>query len=109
MLDVHPPHHSTRTWSDFFIHIATICVGLLIAIGLEQSIEVLHRHHERIALQADLRTEATSNRQIIAHDLNMRNLSNPGSIKPPRQPTQPFPPKAKFIWFFPSLPVFQAP
>jgi hypothetical protein len=74
MLDVHPPHHSTRTWSDFFIHIATICVGLLIAIGLEQSIEVLHRHHERIALQADLRTEATSNRQIIAHDLNMRNL-----------------------------------
>jgi hypothetical protein len=37
MLDVHPPHEVTHTWKDFFIHIATIVVGLLIAIGLEQS------------------------------------------------------------------------
>jgi len=38
MLDVHPPHASTHTWRDFFLHIATIVIGLLIAIGLEQSI-----------------------------------------------------------------------
>jgi hypothetical protein len=74
MLDVHPPHAPTHTWHDFLIHIATICIGLLIAVGLEQSVEALHRHHQRIALQADLRTEATSNREIIAHDLNMRSL-----------------------------------
>ena len=74
MLDVHPPHQTTHTWRDFLIHIATICIGLLIAIGLEQSVEALHRHHERIALQSDLRTEAVSNREIIAHDLNMRAL-----------------------------------
>jgi len=35
MLDVHPPHTSTHTWRDFFIHIATICIGLLIAVDLE--------------------------------------------------------------------------
>jgi len=35
MLDVHPPHASTHTWRDFFIHIATICIGLLIAVDLE--------------------------------------------------------------------------
>ena len=35
MIDVHPPHKPTHTWTDFFIHIATICVGLIIAIGLE--------------------------------------------------------------------------
>ena len=32
MLDVHPPHHAANTWRDFFIHIATIVIGLLIAI-----------------------------------------------------------------------------
>jgi hypothetical protein len=33
MLDVHPPHEAAHTWKDFFIHVGTICVGLLIAIG----------------------------------------------------------------------------
>jgi hypothetical protein len=39
MLDVHPPHHAASTWRDFFIHIATIVIGLLIAIGLEQTVD----------------------------------------------------------------------
>ena len=34
MLDIHPPHTPTHTWKDFFIHIATIGLGLLIAVGL---------------------------------------------------------------------------
>ena len=41
MLDVHPAHHAASTWRDFFIHIATIVLGLLIAIGLERR-SVLH-------------------------------------------------------------------
>ena len=45
MLDVHPPHAPTHTWRDFFIHIATITVGLLIAVGLEQAVEFLHHRH----------------------------------------------------------------
>jgi|GEM_PF-1232925 len=47
MLDVHPPHAATHTWRDFFIHIATIVIGLLIAVGLEQTVEYLH-HREQI-------------------------------------------------------------
>ncbi len=66
MLDVHPPHHAANTWRDFFIHIATITVGLLIAIGLEQSIEALHRRHQRHQLQEDLHREALRNRDISA-------------------------------------------
>lgn len=58
MLDVHPPHTSPHTWREFLIHIATIVVGLLIAVGLEQSVEALHRHHERLNLIEDLRQEA---------------------------------------------------
>jgi hypothetical protein len=38
MLDVHAPHEGIHTWRSFFTHIATISVGLLIAIGLEQSV-----------------------------------------------------------------------
>ncbi len=47
MLDV-PTPHPAHTWRDFLIHIATICVGLLIAIGLEQTVEALHRRHESV-------------------------------------------------------------
>ena len=31
MLDVHPAHHAASSWKEFFIHIATIVLGLLIA------------------------------------------------------------------------------
>jgi hypothetical protein len=40
MLDVQPPHHAATSLRDFFVHIATIVIGLLIAIGLKQGVEV---------------------------------------------------------------------
>jgi hypothetical protein len=46
MLDVHPAHHAASTWREFFIHIATIVLGLLIAVGLEQLVEHIHHHIE---------------------------------------------------------------
>ena len=46
MLDVHAPHQSVHTWKDFFIHIATISVGLIIAISLEQTVEFFHHQHQ---------------------------------------------------------------
>ena len=64
MLDVHPPHHAAASRRDFFIHIGTIVVGLLIAIGLEQSVEALHRDHQRRQLEADLRVEGIRNLHI---------------------------------------------
>ena len=62
MLDVHPPQ-STHTWRDFFIHIATICIGLLIAIGLEQSVEFFHHRHERDDARERLVEELQENAQ----------------------------------------------
>jgi hypothetical protein len=61
MLDVHPPHEAAHTWKDFLIHIATIVVGLIIAVGLEQTVEAVHRHHERTELLENLRKEAETN------------------------------------------------
>ncbi len=71
MLDVHPPHTPTHTWKDFFIHIATICVGLLIAIGLEQSVEALHHHQERRDLEEQAHVEALHNRALVEEELRV--------------------------------------
>jgi len=58
MLDVHAPHEKTHTWIDFFIHIATIVVGLLIAVGLEQAVEAIHHRHERDDLRESMQHES---------------------------------------------------
>ncbi|MES2392298.1 MAG: hypothetical protein V4555_11700 [Acidobacteriota bacterium] len=81
MLDVHPPHHPTHTWRDFFIHIATICVGLLIAIGLEQTVEAIHHHHQIVEASEALRVERQENIRrfhdnIRAHLLALALLHN---------------------------------
>ena len=45
MLDVHPPHHRLEGLKDFSIHLLTITVGLLIAVGIEGCVE-RHQHRE---------------------------------------------------------------
>jgi hypothetical protein len=61
MLDVHPPHQAAHSWKDFCVHIATICVGLLIAVALEQTVETVHHHHQReqLLISLDHDTRAT--------------------------------------------------
>jgi hypothetical protein len=69
MLDVHPPEHAAHTWKDFFIHIATIVIGLLIAIGLEQTVERFHHHREVAETRDALAEERQKNREIYRHHL----------------------------------------
>jgi hypothetical protein len=69
-MEVHPPEHPIFTWKQFFIHMTTICLGLLIALGLEQSVEALHRHHQRHQLEADLRSEGIHNLHIAIANLD---------------------------------------
>jgi hypothetical protein len=68
MLDVHPAHHAASTWRDFFIHIATIVLGLLIAIGLEQSVEHFHHRREVKEVREALLQERQKNR--LFYNLN---------------------------------------
>jgi hypothetical protein len=49
-------------------HLGTISIGLLIAIGLEQSVEAVHRLHERHRLEEDLQLEAKKN--LILMDID---------------------------------------
>lgn len=71
MLDVHPPHHPTHTWKDFFIHIATIVVGLIIAVGLEQTVEWLHHRHQLKEVRAQLEEERQLDARILTYNQAM--------------------------------------
>ena len=97
MLDVHAPQASIHTWRNFFIHIATIVVGLLIAVTLEQTVEYLHHRQQLHQSREALRTELLLNKKIFEHNLtllqsaeasmeaNTRLLHSPAT--PSEQPT----------------------
>ena len=70
MLDVHAPHDAVRTWKDFFIHIAAIAVGLLIAIGLEQTVEYFHHRHQVAEMRRSLAEERRINEVIFTSACN---------------------------------------
>ena len=69
VIDVHAPHGGMHTWKDFWIHLGTITLGLLIAIGLEQSVEKLHHLEQRDQLEGDLHTEAARDHAVVQGDL----------------------------------------
>jgi hypothetical protein len=66
MLDVHAPHEALHTWKGFFIHIATIVVGLLIAVGLERGVEYLHNRYQLSDARAELAQEIEDNAAVVA-------------------------------------------
>ncbi len=65
MLEVHPPRHAIEGMRDFFFHLLTITIGLLIALGLEASVEALAHRHQRIEAEATIRHELEENRHKI--------------------------------------------
>jgi hypothetical protein len=67
-MEVHPPHGPMHSWRDFWIHLGTITIGLLIAISLEQSVEKIHHIHQRHQLEQDLRAEGVRNIDLVAQN-----------------------------------------
>src|SRR5579864_5734946 len=67
--EVHPSHPGIRTWQDFFVHISTIVIGLLIAIGLEQSVEYIHHRHQLQEARRELLKEVDDNRRIVEFNI----------------------------------------
>src|ERR1700751_1763540 len=72
MLAVPPAHPPASTWRDFFIHIAPIVIGLLIAVGLEQTVEYLHHRHQL----HDVRQGILADANLYLHDVDELRLSN---------------------------------
>lgn len=61
MIDVHAPDHRVSGTRDFFVHLFTITVGLLIALGLENVAEAWHHHHLRREAEENIRVELERN------------------------------------------------
>jgi hypothetical protein len=66
MLDVHAPEHGIHNVRAFFLHLFTITCGLLIALGLEASVEAMHHRHQREEAEATIRKEMMENRDTLA-------------------------------------------
>jgi hypothetical protein len=71
-MDVHPPHEPIHSARDFFLHLFTITIGLLIALGLEAAAEHIHNNHLLHTAESNLRAELHDNRSLLAAD--ERNL-----------------------------------
>ena len=71
MLDVHRPHESSHIWRDFFIDIAVVVLGLLIAVALGQGVERVKEHYELNKTYEELAREFDGNRANLAE--NERN------------------------------------
>src|SRR3984885_83273 len=70
MLDVHPPHKAIGNASEFFLHLFTITIGLLIAVGIEAAVE-RHQHRElareaRETMTEEIRNNAGSTTEALA-------------------------------------------
>ncbi len=61
MLDVHAPHEPVHGFKDFLLHLLTITVGLLIALGLENAAEAWHHRHQRHLADESIRQEIRDN------------------------------------------------
>jgi len=63
MYDVHAPHGAVHSWKDFFIHIAAIACGLVLALALEKTAEYLHQRHLLSEARSVLAAELEDNRR----------------------------------------------
>jgi hypothetical protein len=69
MIEVHPPHENVHTWTQFLIHIAAITIGLLMAIGLEQTVVYFHHRHQLQEARRELADELEANRRVVGINL----------------------------------------
>lgn len=65
MLEVHPPHEPIHGWRDFFIHLTTITIGLVIALSLEGCVEWRHHRHLVHEAEAGLQIEIKANAKEV--------------------------------------------
>ena len=71
MLDIHLPHGKLLGIKEFFLHLFTITIGLLIALSLEGWVE--YRHHQNLAREAEdsLRAEIANNSHEVVRQRQM--------------------------------------
>src|SRR5215469_12802192 len=69
-MEVHPPHGPIHSIKEFLVHLLAITIGLLVALGLEASVEWVH--HRRLVREAreNIFQEIRDNERNVAEELN---------------------------------------
>ena len=81
MLDVHMPEGKMHGIKDFLLHIFTITIGLLIALGLEGCVEKIHQHHLRDEADSNIRQEIRHNEDELKVTLDAATLEQKNLIE----------------------------
>src|SRR5690242_13563893 len=58
-----PIHPVAHRWRDFFVQIAAIAIGLLLALGLDRTVGYFHERHQLGQARRDLALEIEQNRR----------------------------------------------
>ena len=69
-MEVHPPHGPIHSVKDFMLHLLAITVGLLIALGLEASVEWMHHRHLVREARENIAQEVRDNQQSLAGEMS---------------------------------------
>jgi hypothetical protein len=68
-VEIHKPH-AAKSWKEFFIELGTIVLGILIALGLEQSVEAFHERGLARDAEAAIHEEMAENASRMEYRLN---------------------------------------
>jgi hypothetical protein len=74
VIDVHSPHEPVLSWRDFFVHLVTITIGLLIALSLEGCVEWQHHRHLVRDAEASLQAEIRNNAKGLPDTMNALHM-----------------------------------
>jgi hypothetical protein len=62
MADIDSVHQTAHRWRDFFVQIAAIAIGLLLALALDRTVGYLRERHQLAQARGDLKLEIQQNR-----------------------------------------------
>jgi hypothetical protein len=64
-MEIHPPAKPIESVRDFLVHLSMIVIGILIALGLEQSVETWHHHALGREARDNILSEIRDNKKEI--------------------------------------------
>jgi hypothetical protein len=74
-MEIHAPHHPIMSFKEFLVHLSMVTVGILIALGLEQSVESYHHYHLAEEARQNMLTEIAENKkELDAHLSGLKDL-----------------------------------
>jgi hypothetical protein len=81
-LEVHPPQSPIHSVKDFMLHLLAITIGLLIALGLEASVEWMHHRYLVREAKENIAQEIHDNAESLAKEMNSLPLEEKELEKP---------------------------